>query len=102
PGNYVETQAANTSFDSIRQTLEADPPGAVMVATTNAPEQQPDNMPDDKKLQGGHAYSVTGFTPDGRIILKNPHGPGAADHTIMLTEDEYQRWLNGVMQIPGE
>lgn len=100
--SYTETQAATTSFDSIRRTLTTTPPGAVMVATTNAPDPQPDNVPADKKIISNHAYSVVGFTDDGKIMLQNPHGPGAPPHVVELTEDEYARWTNGVMQWPAQ
>ncbi|MDO5734880.1 MAG: hypothetical protein Q4P15_00230 [Propionibacteriaceae bacterium] len=104
--NYTETQSSNTSFDSIRSTLSTQPPGAVMVATTNAPDPQPDPLPKDflaeKKIFGNHAYSVIGFTDDGKIRLQNPHGPASHPHIVELTEDEYTRWTNGVMQWPAQ
>lgn len=99
---YDEHTSREVPFDEIRDTLDTEPPGSAMVATTGAPEQQPDDVPANKKLYGGHAYSVVGFTPDGQIILRNPHGPGSDSHTVTLTEDEYRRWINGVMTWPAQ
>lgn len=108
-----EVRAVDTSFDEIRETVEANPPGAAMVATTGAADPQDvANVPEEKRVVPGHAYAVEGFTDDGQIILRNTWGPDggmmydeATDQylhcpgTVTLTEDEYQRWLNGTMLV---
>lgn len=100
-----ERPATDTDFDEIQTTM--DDGGAVMAATPGAAEPQPADVPDDKRLVQGHAYSVAGIDDQGRIILENPWGPqGGYDSNgnfcpgeVRLTEDEYRRWIGGVGQL---
>lgn len=110
-----EVRAADTSFDDIREVVERDPPGAAMVATTGAAQPQDlATAPPEKRLVPGHAYQIAGFTEDGEIILRNPWGPDGgryqvgdppADYfcpgEVVLTEAEYQAWLNGTALVPN-
>ncbi|WP_040282544.1 hypothetical protein [Tessaracoccus massiliensis] len=109
-----EVRAEHTSLDEIRQVREANPPGAVMVATTGAVETQNyETVPPEKFVVPGHAYTVDHVTEDGMIVLNNTWGPegGSFEYPkdsgnfhhgpgqITLTEEEYQRWMNGTMMV---
>lgn len=104
--DVVETQSDNTPTSEIRDTLNDDPPGAAMVATSGA-EEQPDNVAPEKRMVPNHAYQVVSVDAQGNITLANPWGPqggtgaGGVDYpgTVTLTPDEYRKWCNGVMQV---
>ncbi len=86
------------SFDEIRETVEAQPPGAVAVATNpGGPWPDPEDVPYEQRLCPRHAYWVRGFDDQGRIILVNTWGTdggtsGGVDYPgeVHLTEEQFR------------
>ena len=91
------------SFDEIRKTLNAKPPGAVAVGTNTGPPLYPDpaKQPFENRIVPHHAYSVKGFDEQGRIILANTWGPNGGTGSdgidypgeVHLTEEEFRKFI---------
>lgn len=81
------------SVDELRSTLEGPRPGAVLV-TTGPVTGQGDVLP-------GHTYAASAVTPDGGIVLRNPHGPGAPGATVTLSGAQLRSVAAGVTIWPG-
>ncbi|NUS16446.1 MAG: peptidase C2 calpain [Streptomyces sp.] len=61
--------------------------------TVSAPDGDEKNLPKDAP-QGyvtNHAYSVSGFTDDGKIVLSNPWDPGNLKLTV--TQEQFKKYF---------